>query len=214
MVIDLRTAKMRNYPLDKITVIPAERFLEKFPKNVVPVYILSKTGRKVLPAVVKNSKAATSIEVMRRAMPTVIAASPVENTHNIIHMSRGPIIQVASFLPAKTREQLLEHAIKKAEDVTAFGWMLVDLREQNISALEHFDPITMDIPRGTTPRRALQIQTADAMAIAGIKELPLWALKRILQFSPDRVKERIAKEKQTIWQALKRGSPASSERGN
>ena len=122
---------MRSFPLETVIIRPATRFFDSFPKSVVPVYILSPRGGMLLLAIVKDSKATTSTVVMRKSMPTVIAANPTHDSHGIVHYSEGPIIQIASFYPPKTREQVLERYLKKAEDVTAFEWMLTDPKREN-----------------------------------------------------------------------------------
>ncbi len=203
--IDISSAKLRNYPLQKIIVQPAWKFIDEFPKNAVPVYILGKNGRRILPAVVKNSRAFTSTTVMARAMPTVIAANPTRDSHGIVHYSEGQIIQIGSFHPPKTKEQALERYLKKAEDVTAFGWMLADPKRENVSAMEHFDPITMDIPAGVSKRRALQIQLTDGLHIAGMRDAPMWAIRRIIDYDERKVLDRLLSEKRHIWTILRRG---------
>ncbi len=202
-VLNLRDAKLRNYPLKKITITPALGFLDRFPKRVVPIYITSVGGRRILPAFLKISRT-TSTKVMKTAMPSIVAANPEIDSHGTVHYSEGPLLQIGSFYPSLKREQILERALKKAEDVTAFGWMLADLRSSNISAMEHFDPITMNIPAGMSKRRALQVQLVDAMGTANLRDAPTWAIKRIINFQEDKIKKRLMEERRQLWNILKK----------
>ena len=201
--INIETASFRNYPVKSVKVIPARAFIRQFPKNAVPVYIIGKTGKRVLPAVVKNARS-TSIEVMKRLMPTVIAANPYLNIHSTFHYSEGPIIQVASFPQPKNPEILVDRYLKKAEEATAHNLMLTDPRPENTSHLEHFDPITMDIPKGTSKRRALQIQLADALGMVGMIDAPEWALRRIRTYDEAEARRRLIETKRWIERVLKK----------
>ena len=96
----------------------------------------------------------------------------------------------------------MERYLKKAEEATAVNVMLTDPRPENTSYLEHFDPITMDIPEGTSKRRALQMQLADALAMVGMRDAPEWALRRIKTYDETEARRRIIETKRWIARIL------------
>jgi len=63
----------------------------------------------------------------------------------------------------------------------------------------------MDIPAGISKSRALQIQLTDGLQIAGMKDAPMWAVRRTIDYDERKIFNSLLSEKRRIWARLRRG---------